>query len=222
MAKSRLSLQIIDPEKARVIRLQADLVRDEGFFLAGGVGLAVRLGHRLSADLDWFTPRPFDVGAIERHLEALAESPTQILRHGRHTVRAYYGTLETSFITYGQVPASPEIMRVAGTEIPVADIAIIAAMKAAALHDRGAKRDFIDIHAICSQPGWSVERFIKHAAQLLPLQPEQVARALTYFIDAEKDPMPAGYVVAWAKVKTDLARGVQQWEQGSRKSRRPG
>jgi hypothetical protein len=137
-------------------------------------------------------------------------------------VRAYYGTLETSFITYGQVPASPEIMRVAGTEIPVADIAIIAAMKAAALHDRGAKRDFIDIHAICSQPGWSVERFIKHAAQLLPLQPEQVARALTYFIDAEKDPMPAGYVVAWAKVKTDLARGVQQWEQGSRKSRRPG
>jgi len=124
MAKSRLSLQIIDPEKARVIRLQADLVRDEGFFLAGGVGLAVRLGHRLSADLDWFTPRRFDAGAIERHLEALAECPTQILRHGRHTVRAYYGTLETSFITYGQVPASPEIMKVAGTEIPVADIAI--------------------------------------------------------------------------------------------------
>jgi hypothetical protein len=59
MAKSRLSLQVIDPEKARVIRLQADLVRDEGFFLAGGVGLAVRLGHRLSADLDWFTPRRF-------------------------------------------------------------------------------------------------------------------------------------------------------------------
>ena len=37
MAKSRLSLQVIDPEKARVIRLQADLVRDEGFFLAGAV-----------------------------------------------------------------------------------------------------------------------------------------------------------------------------------------
>jgi hypothetical protein len=222
MAKSRLSLQVIDPEKARVIRLQADLVRDEGFFLAGGVGLAVRLGHRLSADLDWFTPRRFDAGAIERHLESLAESPTQILRHGRHTVRAYYGTLETSFITYGQVPANPEIMKVAGTEIPVADIAIIAAMKAAALHDRGAKRDFIDIHAICSQPDWSVEQFIKHAAKLLPLQPEQVARALTYFVDAEKDPMPAGYAVAWEKVKTDLARGVQQWEHGSRKARRSG
>jgi hypothetical protein len=182
----------------------------------------VRLGHRLSADLDWFTPRPFDAGAIERHLEALAESPTQILHHGRHTVRAYYGTLETSFITHGQVPANPEIMKVAGTEIPVADIATIAAMKAAALHDRGAKRDVIDIHAICSQSDWSVERFIKHAAHLLPLLPEQVARALTYFVDAEKDPMPAGYAVVWKKVKADLTRGVQQWEQGRRKPRRPG
>jgi hypothetical protein len=52
--------------------------------------------------------------------------------------------------------------------------------------------------------------------------PEQVARALAYFVDAEKDPMPAGYAVTWEKVKTDLARGVLQWEQGSRKTRRPG
>ena len=222
MAKSRVSLRVIDPEKARVIRLQAALVRDEGFFLAGGVGLAVRLGHRLSADLDWFTPSPFNAGAIERRLEALAESPTQILRHGRHTVRAYYGTLETSFITYGQVPASPEIMKVAGTEIPVADIAIIAAMKAAALHDRGAKRDFIDIHGICSQPGWSIERFINHAAQLLPLQPEQVACSLTYFVDAEKESDAGGLRRRLEEVKADLARGVQQWEQGRRKTRRSG
>jgi hypothetical protein len=53
-------------------------------------------------------------------------------------VRAYYGTPETSFTTYGEVPASPDIMTVAGTEISVADIAIIAAMKAAVLHERGA------------------------------------------------------------------------------------
>jgi hypothetical protein len=220
MAKALLKRQVIDLEKARVIRLQADLVRDEGFFLAGGVGLALRLGHRLSADLDWFTPHQFDAGALQRDLEALAESPTQILHHGRHTVRAYYGTLETSFITYGQVPARPEIMKVAGTEIPVADVEIIAAMKAAAVHDRGAKRDFIDIHAICSQSGWSVERFIEQTVQLLPLQPEQVVRALAYTVDAEKDPMPAGCKVSWEKVKLDLTRGIQQWEDGRRKTRR--
>jgi hypothetical protein len=129
--------------------------------------------------------------------------------------------LETSFISYEQVPARPEIMKVAGTEIPVADIEIIAAMKAAAVHDRGAKRDFIDIDAICAQPGWSVGRFIEDAARLLPFEPEQVGRALTYFVDAERDPMPAGCAVSWEKVKKDLTLGVRQWEQGHRGKRRP-
>ena len=211
MVKSRLTRKVVDEEKARVIRLQASLVRDEGFFLAGGVGLALHLGHRVSADLDWFTARRFDAIALQQRLQSLAESPTQILHHGRHTLRAYYGTLETSFITYEQVPANPEIMKVAGTEIPVADIGIIAAMKAAAVHDRGAKRDFIDIHAICALPGWSVARFIGHAAQMLPLEPEQIARALGYTVDAERAPMPAGCAVSWERVKVDLARGVQQW-----------
>jgi hypothetical protein len=48
MACSRMNRQILDPDKVRVIRLQADLVRELGFFLAGGLGLALRLGHGLS------------------------------------------------------------------------------------------------------------------------------------------------------------------------------
>ena len=221
MASSRLKQQILDPDKTRVIRLQANLVREEHFFLAGGIGLALRLGHRLSADLDWFTPDRFDAGKLQQRLEDLEEKPSRILCHGKHTLRAYYGTLETSFISYEQVPARPEVMKVAGTEIPVADLEIIAAMKAAAVHDRGAKRDFIDIHAICTQSGWSVGRFIEHASRLLPLQSEQVARALTYFVDAEHDPVPAGCTVAWQKVKADLSQGAQAWENGRRHKRSP-
>ena len=87
----------------------------------------------------------------------------------------------------------------------MADIEMIAAMKAAPVHDRGAKRDFIDIHAICTQPGWSVGRFIEHAARLLPFQPEQVGRALTYYVDAEEDPMPAGCAVSWEKAGAVIA-----------------
>jgi len=68
MAKSRLIRKVVDEGKARVIRLQARLVRDEGFFLAGGVGLALRLGHRVSADLDWFTPNHFDASALQQRL----------------------------------------------------------------------------------------------------------------------------------------------------------
>jgi len=192
VGEPRLSLRVLDPGKLHAIRLQADLATAEQFFLAGGTGLALRLGHRLSDDLDWFTARRFSVADLERKLGLLAQKPSSTRRHGAQTLRAYYGALETSFIGYQQVAAQPDAVKVGGALIQLADIRILAEMKAAAVHDRGAKRDFIDIHAISSQPGWSVGKFIEHAAEMLPLLPEQVARALTYFVDAEKEPMPKG------------------------------
>jgi hypothetical protein len=208
----RLNLRVLDADKLRVVQLQAGLASDDQFFLAGGTGLALRLGHRMSEDLDWFTAKKFSVPALERKLEQLSEKPSAVQLQGEQTLRAYYGDLETSFISYHQVPAKPELVKVGGAEIALADMGILAAMKAAAVHDRGARRDFIDIHAISCEPGWSVGKFIEHAARMLPLQPEQVARALLYHADAEREPMPKGCKVSWEKVKADLTKGVRQWE----------
>jgi hypothetical protein len=202
----------IERRKVEVLRLQAGLARHDGFFLAGGTGLALRLRHRFSDDLDWFTPGKFDAKELIAKLKALPRAPTNMVQGGQYTVRAYYEKVETSFIMYAQVPARPEVMKVAGTTIAIADVGLLAAMKAAALHDRGARRDFIDIHAIAALPGWSVAHFIEHAAKQLPLAPEQVARALTYFVDAEKEPMPRGCKVSWAQVKKDITDGVRLWE----------
>ncbi len=212
MKRGGLNAQVLDADKTRVIRLQADLMRDGQFFLAGGTGLGLRLGHRLSNDLDWFTPQRFDAPALKRALAALPEVPSKLEQNGPHTIRAFYKTLETSFITYQQVTAKPETVRVGNAEFLLADLDLMAAMKAAAVHDRGAKRDFVDIHAICSQPGWSVGRFIEHAAKVLPLAPEQVARALTYFVDADREPMPAGVTAASDKIKGELNKRVLAWE----------
>ncbi len=67
--------------------------------------------------------------------------------------------------------------------------------------------------------GWSVGRFIEHAARMLPLQPEQVARSLLYFVDAEKEPMPKGCKASWEKVKADLIKGVRDWEKRRQRER---
>ena len=45
----------LDAEKIRIIKVQSAAIREGSFFLAGGTGLAVRLKHRTSRDLDWFT-----------------------------------------------------------------------------------------------------------------------------------------------------------------------
>jgi hypothetical protein len=203
---------VLDAEKQRIIGLQQAVVIEEKFFLAGGTGLGLRLRHRVSRDLDWFTPRPFDAKELAKTLIALPEKPTETKVQGPHTLRAYYGELETSFIRYTQVPARPEILREAHLKIPVADVETLALMKAAALHDRGTQRDFIDIHAICSTPGWSVGRFIDLATTRLPFAPVQMKLALTYFADADQRQLPIAYKVPWNTVKADLQRGVQDWE----------
>ena len=76
---------------------------------------------------------------MARALAALAERPTEVTVQGPHTLRAYYGTLETSFIRYTQVVARPEVVTAGQLHIPIADLETIALMKAAALHDRGTR-----------------------------------------------------------------------------------
>jgi hypothetical protein len=83
----------------------------------------------------------------------LPEKPTKIQGRGEHTLRAYYGELETNFLRYTQVLARPEMVTVGALTVPLADMDTLVAMKAAAVHDRGLRRDFIDIHAICHRPG---------------------------------------------------------------------
>jgi hypothetical protein len=203
----------LDAEKIRIIKGQSAAIREGSFFLAGGTGLAVRLKHRTSRDLDWFTAKAFDADSLRRTLEAAPEKPTRIEQAEPHTLRAYYGEVETSFILYRQIQGTAEETTVSKSiSVPLASLELLAGMKAAAVHDRGAKRDFLDIHAICLQPGWSVPRFIEHAARCLPLQPEQVARALTYFEDAEPQPMPGSSKYSWPEVKKALVAGVQLWE----------
>jgi hypothetical protein len=38
----------------------APLAREHGFYLAGGTGLALQVGHRRSVDFDWFREDPID------------------------------------------------------------------------------------------------------------------------------------------------------------------
>ena len=53
-----------------------DALRDarllDRFYLAGGTGLALQLGHRLSLDLDFFAEDHFNEEALLQHVQTLA------------------------------------------------------------------------------------------------------------------------------------------------------
>jgi len=47
-----------------VLRLLEKQAASKGFYLEGGTALAIHLSHRISVDLDWFTPHVFADGKI--------------------------------------------------------------------------------------------------------------------------------------------------------------
>jgi len=202
-----------DAEKRAVAARQLPVVRADEFYMAGGTALALRLGHRTSVDIDWFTPKAFDAKRLVATLSEQKEKPTSVEINGPHTVRAYYGAFETSFIRYTQIPAESEMLSCSPSlEIPVGKMGLLAGMKSGAVFHRGQKKDFVDVYAISRQPGWSVSRFIQNATEKLPIPPAEMARALLYFRDAEASKMPENCSVTWDAVKKHIERGVRDWE----------
>ncbi|MEO5728116.1 MAG: nucleotidyl transferase AbiEii/AbiGii toxin family protein, partial [Byssovorax sp.] len=89
---------------------------------------------------------------------------------------------------------------------PMASLRDLATMKLAAISRRGLRRDFWDLHAIAeaglSLRETSVAYIEKYGVSHSDLY--HVLRALTYFEDAEKDPVyPRGLTPAkWERIKT--------------------
>lgn len=63
---------VITPAVWRALEELRNLSALRGFYLAGGTGLALHLGHRRSAFLDLFNQEPFDE---ERLIDGLTASP---------------------------------------------------------------------------------------------------------------------------------------------------
>ena len=158
----------------------------EGCYLAGGTGLALHIGHRRSVDLDLFRETAFDSSRLRDRLASL---------HGLHNVELTSGTahfelhgVKVSVLHYPY----PLLFPVAMFEgLAVADPRDIACMKLDAIGSRGARRDFVDLYAVAQAHGLSAifDWFaIKYAAA--PYNRAHVLKALTYFADAEQEPLP--------------------------------
>ncbi|MDP3001352.1 MAG: nucleotidyl transferase AbiEii/AbiGii toxin family protein [Bryobacterales bacterium] len=173
--------ETITPGMAETLRTLRDRGLIDHAYLAGGTALALRFGHRLSVDLDFFAPDLFEV----------AKAP--------HTIHAVTQRTKVSFLGYPY----PELFPPAQFEgVPVADPRDIACMKLSAIASRGTKRDFIDLYVASAQFGlqeilaWFARKYAKTRYSRLHL-----LKSLTYFGDAEKDPLPHMLVpLAWEDV----------------------
>lgn len=187
------------PDTFRAIQLVSDSTEIKKAYLAGGTALALQIGHRISVDLDFFTPREFN----EQELSAKLATLPEFVQDGtaKWTVWGKIGQTKFS-IFYYKYPLLEPTVPFEG--IQLASLADIAAMKIHALEDRGTRRDFVDVFFLAKKYtlGEMLEFYQKKYA-VLEDHLYSILRSLDYFEDAEQEnQMPRMLIKTnWEEVK---------------------
>jgi len=199
--------EVISPAAEQTVRDLACESALAGFYLAGGTGLALRLGHRRSRDLDLFSAQLFGEDNLLQQLQQ-ASSLTVVAR-APGTLHTVIQGVKVSFLAY-RYPLLFPLQEFLG--IQVADPRDIACMKLSAIASRGAKRDFVDLFATAKQFGLRelLDLFRQKYARS-PLNPIHLRKSLVYFDDAESDPMPDMLTpLSWEEAKRFFVAEVQR------------
>lgn len=151
--------EILSSKQRKTLRLLGPEVTAREFYLASGTALALQLGHRRSADFDWF-------------LEGRMPDPLLLAREVQETVpfvttriepRTLFGTVSgvrVSFFEFRYPMLDPAVPW-PDYGCRLASLRDIACMKLSAIVQRGSKKDFVDLFAPSLrswQPPWDEGR----------------------------------------------------------------
>lgn len=175
-------------------------------YLAGGTGCALHLGHRFSFDLDFFTKREFPTKVIVKKLQKLEDF--MLTETAKWTILGTFPKVKLSYFYYPY----PLIGKMTTfSNIAVVSLEDIAAMKIAAICDRGTKRDFIDLYFIAKEK-FSLDEvldFYDKKYQKLSNNLITILKSLRYFTDADpQDPPEMIKEISWKGVKDFFEKEV--------------
>ncbi len=174
-------------------------LKKSAWYLAGGTALALQAGHRSSVDLDFFTSKGnFHAPSLLRHFKT--NWKTTSLEEG-----TVYGELFRAKVSFLSNPLfEPSLPPVRYGAVRVLQPIDIAVMKAIAISQRGRKRDFMDLYW-CIRNIEPLEKIIIRLKTQYPSVAHDfhhILKSMTYFVDAENDPLPKLYFKAsWSQVK---------------------
>ena len=200
-----LSYQTINPDTLELLRrLMAEPLFSQTR-LVGGTALALQLGHRSSIDLDLF-------GTIEENTDLT----TEVLERIGQTVPGRCSSriktyrvcgVKTDIVGYDCYPWIDSPVLEDGLRL--ASPKDIAAMKVNEIQGRGTRKDFVDMYFLIQNYGLDqVMQFYK--AKYPDYSEYRAMLSLTYFEDAEQNPMPEMFVnVSWEEMKQSILKAVE-------------
>jgi len=194
----------LTPEQQVVLKASAQAAQKWEAYLAGGAGLALQLGHRRSVDFDWFTRQTLAPADVLRDLQSFG-LPVRIRQNDEGTFLGQVGGVDYSVFRYRYELVEPPIVF---NGCQLASLRDIAAMKMTAIVQRATKRDYVDLHAIFCTRSIGLGDAVSTMKQKFPgVDPSLALRALTYFNDVDKQPMPEMLAkMSWDDVKAGLVR----------------
>jgi len=183
-----------EPVKRLLLRLERHPSL-HGFALGGGTSLALRFGHRLSVDLDFFTTEPFSPQDL---FDGLFLEAARIINIAPNTLTMDADGVKLDLLRHAYpVLEPPDLIG----KVSLISLPDVAAMKLNAIANRGSKKDFYDFVALLDH--FSIHDMIGFFTRKYPASdPFTVIRSLAWFGDAEiePDPVPLGGIT-WAEVK---------------------
>lgn len=206
---NRLHWEAVPAPVSALLRGLSGVLEPMELYLAGGTALALQLGHRISQDLDLFSPSFADPEALFAALRGRYPSAVATLVEERTLYADVDGWIVSCF-GY-DYPLLEPLVRVEPAIVPLAHLDDIAAMKLAAIASRGSRKDFIDLWTLVTRGrplSWHLDRYrVKFAGH----DTGHVVRSLTYFDDAEGEP-PLQLLadIDWPTVKSDLIRWTRE------------
>lgn len=202
-------IEVMSAPMRRAFALIAPRLSEQGFYLAGGTAVALYYGHRRSVDLNWFRSEPFEPLGLAQQLRD-SGADIQMVSIAENTLIARLGRTKISCFAYPYPLIAPvRFWREYGAFIASPDDLVC--MKLAAIQQRGAKRDFIDLYMLAQEiPLQTAIQF--YAQKYGAIESASLVYALTYFEEADGEPTPPMRIrLNWRRVKTfmrEQARGL--------------
>ena len=177
------------------------------FVLYGGTAVALRCGHRMSEDFDFFSAQAFSPELLLREIPWLHSPEPRVLQRQDNTLTVEVGgegtPVKVSFfgtLDFGQI-RMPDIA--AENHLKVASEEDLLALKLAVIHQRIEAKDYLDIRALL-RAGQDLAQALAHLDALHPLVTNSmiVLKTLTYFKGDDLHELPD-------EVKRDIEAAVR-------------
>ncbi|MBN8569544.1 MAG: nucleotidyl transferase AbiEii/AbiGii toxin family protein [Ignavibacteria bacterium] len=198
-----LHLNILALQQKKIFDILSESNFISEYYLAGGTSLALQIGHRMSEDFDFFSPKDLNPQFLKAQLSKIG-----IFKVSYEEQNTLHGVLEetkVSFITFNYKLLEQTISE---KQFVLCSLLDLACMKLSAIQSRGTKRDFVDFYFLLQR--FTIKEILDNFQKKFGsnnFNLSLIKKSLVFFEDAESQLMPVMLnKIEWDEIKNTLRK----------------